>query len=349
MNILLTGGAGFIGSNLAQYLLKTYPNDKVITFDKLTYAGNLESLKSVEGNSSHIFIKGDICDAPLVRKTFKDYDIDAVLHLAAESHVDRSILGPKEFIETNVMGTFTLLEEAKNAWGSGSENVFVNVSTDEVYGSLGKTGAFTELTPYAPNSPYSASKASADHLVRSYFHTFGLKVITTHCSNNYGAFQFPEKLIPVIILNALARKKLPIYGDGLNIRDWIHVLDHARGIDVALRSGKAGEVYNFGADAEWTNIDLVRFICSELDELRPATDTRPYSDLIEFVKDRPGHDQRYAIDSSKAKTELGWSPENDFKTAMRSTIKWYLDNLDWTERVKSGEYISYYAENYKDR
>ena len=363
MNLLVTGGAGFIGSNFIRYMLGKYPDLKLVNLDKLTYAGNLGSLSGVEANPGYTFIKGDVCDLPLLRRVFEEHGIDVVVHMAAESHVDRSILGPEEFLRTNITGTFTLLEAARLAWGdnattSGGANgpssdgrVFINVSTDEVYGSLGAEGLFKEDSPYEPNSPYSASKAGADHLVRAYSSTYSLPAITTHCSNNYGPYQFPEKLIPVIILNALEGKPLPIYGDGLNVRDWIYVTDHCVALDAVLRKGTPGRVYNIGADCEKTNIELVELLCSALDELRPGK--KPYSSLMEFVKDRPGHDRRYAIDSTRIKEELGWAPEHTkehgFDKALKETVLWYLDNLEWCEKVRSGEYLEYYDKNYLGR
>lgn len=360
--VLVTGGAGFIGSNFVRYMLSEYPDYSIINLDNLTYAGNLENLKDVEGNSKHNFIKGDICDRDLIDSLLSGNhgiftqeglgSIDCIVHFAAESHVDRSILGPEEFLKTNIMGTFTLLEAARKNWLENStfntqhSTLFLHVSTDEVYGSLGEEGYFTEVTPYAPNSPYSASKAGSDHLVRAYHHTYGLPTITTNCSNNYGPYQFPEKLIPLMILNALDGNKLPVYGDGNNVRDWLHVLDHSRAIDTVLHNGKAGETYNIGGNNEWKNIDIVNLICEILDELVPSSPHRPHSSLITFVKDRPGHDRRYAIDASKIKRDLGWEPEYTFERGIRETIKWYLENRDWCDRVRSGEYQRYYESQY---
>jgi dTDP-glucose 4,6-dehydratase len=356
MNILVTGGAGFIGSNLIRLLLEKYPDYKVLNLDSLTYAGNLENLSGLEVNPNYEFVKGDIVDPELVSTLLRKNSIDRVLHLAAESHVDRSILGPEEFLRTNIMGTQNLLACAKEYWGGegkekkfSDDNLFVNVSTDEVYGSLGAEGLFTEDSQYAPNSPYSASKAAADHLVRAYTHTYGLPTVTTHCSNNYGPYQFPEKLIPLMILNALAGKALPIYGDGKNVRDWIYVMDHARALDMVLHKGRSGEVYNVGASMEVTNIDLVQKLCGILDRLRPSSDGKPYEDLMKFVTDRPGHDMRYAIDSSKIERELGFKTEYVFEDALEKTVVWYLEKTAWSERILSGEYMDFYEKNYAER
>ena len=345
--LLITGGAGFIGSNFVRYWLAQHPEDRVINLDALTYAGNLENLKGVEDLPNYRFVHGDICDAGVVSKIFREEQIDTIVHFAAESHVDRSITGPEAFIKTNVYGTFTLLEAARNTWEDDNTSCrFLHVSTDEVYGSLGTADpAFTETTSYAPNSPYSASKASSDHLVRAYFHTYSLPVLTTNCSNNYGPYQFPEKLIPLVFINALEGKPLPIYGDGQYIRDWLHVEDHCRGIDSVLHNGRLGEVYNIGGCNEWANIDIVKLICERLDELRPGNE--PRSDLITYVKDRPGHDRRYAIDASKIIDELGWRPQYTFEVGIEQTINWYLSNQDWWERVRDGEYRDYYAKQYK--
>ncbi|MEE9343401.1 MAG: dTDP-glucose 4,6-dehydratase [Gammaproteobacteria bacterium] len=347
-NILVTGGAGFIGSNFVRYWLTTHPEDKVVNLDALTYAGNLENLKGVDDSPNYRFVHGDICNAELVNKVFKEENIDTVVHFAAESHVDRSITGPEAFIKTNVFGTFNLIEAARNTWeGNFDKRRFLHVSTDEVYGSLDpEEPGFTETTAFAPNSPYSASKASSDHLVRSYFHTYGLPVVTTNCSNNYGPYQFPEKLIPLVFINALEEKPLPIYGDGMNIRDWLHVEDHCKGIDAVLNKGRLGETYNIGGINEWTNIDIVKLICSRLDEVRPGS--QPKADLITYIKDRPGHDRRYAIDATKITTELGWQPEYTFETGITQTINWYLENQDWWERVRDGEYKNYLSRQYED-
>lgn len=349
-NILITGGAGFIGSNLVRHMVNKYSNYKIINLDCLTYAGNLESLKDLEGAKNYKFIKGDITDKDFIGNVFKDEAITHVMHLAAESHVDRSILGPEEFLKTNIMGTFNLLENAKQYWGEELENKkFLHVSTDEVYGSLGDTGLFTETTPYSPNSPYSASKASSDHIVRAYYHTYCLPVVTTNCSNNYGPFQFPEKLIPVVIMNAIAGFDLPVYGDGLNIRDWLYVNDHCEALDLVLHDGKLGEVYNVGGSNEWTNIDIIKTICSLLDDMLPDSKYLPHANLIKFIKDRPGHDRRYAIDSSKILSELGWTPKHQFEDGIKETIKWYLGNADWMAHVRSGDYEKYYEENYSSK
>jgi dTDP-glucose 4,6-dehydratase len=344
--LLITGGAGFIGSNFVLYWAANHPRDRIINLDALTYAGNLENLGSVEQSANCRFVHGDICDADLVTALFSEERIDTVVHFAAESHVDRSITGPEAFINTNIQGTFTLLESARQAWGDSSEaGRFLHVSTDEVYGSLGPDDPpFSESNPFAPNSPYAASKAASDHLVRSYFHTYGLPVVTTNCSNNYGPYQFPEKLIPLIIINALEDKALPVYGDGLNIRDWLHVEDHCRGIEAVLQAGTLGETYNIGGCNEWTNIDIVRLICETLDELRPGD--KPKSDLITYVTDRPGHDRRYAIDAGKIIQELDWRPRYTFESGIRETINWYLDNREWWERVRDGAYREYYRMQY---
>lgn len=333
--ILVTGGAGFIGSNFVRYMLRTHAY-RIINLDKLTYAGNLENLADLESHPNYTFIKGDICDRLLVEKIFEEEKADTVVNFAAESHVDRSILGAKVFVETNVLGTQTLLDAAKRF---GIEK-FLQVSTDEVYGSLGETGYFTEETPLAPNSPYSASKAGADFLVRAYHETFKLPTLITRCSNNYGPYQFPEKLIPLMIANALNNKPLPVYGDGLNVRDWLYVEDHCRAIDIVLHKGKFGEVYNIGGHNEKKNIDIVKLILQKLG--------KPES-LITFVKDRPGHDRRYAIDASKIERELGWKPQETFETGIEKTIQWYLDNRNWWERILSGEYQKYYELQYEKR
>ncbi|MEW9699973.1 dTDP-glucose 4,6-dehydratase [Paenibacillus sp. SI8] len=335
MKLLISGGAGFIGSNFIHYMLNRYPNYKLINLDALTYAGNLENLTGIENNSNYTFVKGDIANKELVNGLFEK-GIDAVIHFAAESHVDRSILEPDVFVKTNVLGTQVLLEAAKQY----GVQKFVHVSTDEVYGTLGETGLFTEETPLAPNSPYSASKAGSDLLVRSYHETFGLPVNITRCSNNYGPYQFPEKLIPLIIANALADKPLPVYGDGLNIRDWLYVEDHCGAIDLVLHKGVNGDVYNIGGNNERTNIHIVQTILRELG--------KPES-LIQYVKDRPGHDRRYGIDATKITTDLGWKPVHNFETGINETIRWYLDNQAWWKRIQSGEYQQYFAQQYGSR
>jgi dTDP-glucose 4,6-dehydratase len=331
-NILVTGGAGFIGANFVPYFLEKNPDCSIITLDKLTYAGNLTHLADVIHHPRHKFIQGDICNAEMVQHIFKEYHIQGVVHFAAESHVDNSISGPRVFVETNVMGTFVLLETARHAWMNGPHKIkdhayynrFHHVSTDEVYGSLGQIGAFTETTPYAPNSPYSATKASSDFLVRSYFHTYGLNVVTTNCSNNFGPKQHKEKLIPTIIRKALASEPIPIYGDGKNVRDWLYVLDHCEAIDLVFHQGKTGETYNIGSENEVENLKLAQKICHILDSLQPRTDGNSYTSLITFVPDRPGHDQRYAIDATKIQEALGWRSGTAFADSLRDTIQWYL-------------------------
>lgn len=341
--LLVTGGAGFIGSNFVYLILKQFQDIQIIVLDKLTYAGNLDSLHDAEGDTRYTFVHGDICDAGLVATLLKKHQPSAVVHFAAESHVDRSIDGPAEFIQTNINGTFTLLEAARQyladrADEAKSEFRFLHVSTDEVYGSLGPTGYFTEETPYAPNSPYSASKASSDHLVRAYFHTYGLPVLMTNCSNNYGPYQFPEKLIPLMLLNALEGKPLPVYGTGQNVRDWLYVEDHCTAILEVLEKGKPGEKYNIGGHNEKTNLDIVHTLCDILDSRKPRADGRSYREQIVFVKDRPGHDMRYAIDASKIQRELGWGPAETFETGIVKTIAWYLDNQEWCRRITDGSY-----------
>lgn len=330
--VLVTGGAGFIGSNFIPYFISSHPTYSVVNLDLLTYAGNLENLKEVEGNSRYEFVKGDICDRSLVESLFVKYNFDGVIHFAAESHVDNSIVGPEAFIKTNINGTFTLLDIARKNWmhepfkvKAGCEaNRFLHVSTDEVYGSLGSQGLFTETTPYAPNSPYSASKASSDLLVRSYFHTYGLNVVTTNCSNNYGPKQHNEKLIPTIIRKALSNQPIPIYGDGMNVRDWLYVLDHARGIDLVFHNGNSGEKYNIGGRNERTNNQIVNTICELLDKESARQDGKSYKEQIAYVKDRAGHDKRYAIDATKIETQLGWRAEENFESGIRKTVSWYL-------------------------
>jgi len=340
--VLVTGGAGFIGGNFVHIALQD-ENLRIINLDKLTYAGNLDSLKDIEGNERYSFAHGDICDASFVEQVFAKYQPSAVVHFAAESHVDRSIDGPAAFIETNINGTFTLLEAARTYWrglagDAKDEFRFLHVSTDEVYGTLGETGYFTEETPYAPNSPYSASKASSDHLVRAYYHTYGLPVLMTNCSNNYGPYHFPEKLIPLMILNALEGKSLPVYGTGQNVRDWLYVEDHCRAILTVLVKGVPGEKYNVGGHNEKTNMSIVHTLCDILDEKSPRADGKSYRELITFVKDRPGHDMRYAIDASKIERELGWVPVETFETGIVKTVEWYLANGDWCRRVTDGSY-----------
>ena len=334
-SILVTGGAGFIGSNFIPYYLSKHSDCQVVNLDLLTYAGNLENLKEVENDPRYQFVKGDICDRSLVESLFDQYNFSGVIHFAAESHVDNSISGPEAFVKTNVFGTFTLIDVARKKWLKGpfevlpgfEANRFLHVSTDEVFGSLGLTGLFTETTPYAPNSPYSASKASSDMLVRSYFHTYGLNAVTTNCSNNYGPKQHNEKLIPTIIRKALTGQTIPIYGDGKNVRDWLYVLDHAKGIDLAFHKGSAGETYNIGGRNERTNNQIVNTICEILDGKMPRSEHKSYKQQITFVKDRAGHDLRYAIDASKIESELGWHAEENFETGIRKTINWYLSRL----------------------
>lgn len=335
-NILVTGGAGFIGSNFINYILKNRDDVFIVNLDKLTYAGNLENLKDSENKSNYRFVKGDITNHEIVDYIFQKYSIKHVINFAAESHVDRSILGSEIFFKTNVIGTNVLLEAARRY----DVEKFVQISTDEVYGSLGAQGLFTEQTPISPNSPYSSSKASADMMALSFYHTFGLPVVVTRCSNNYGQYQFPEKLIPLMIINALNGKKLPVYGDGLNVRDWIYVIDHNRAAELVWEKGRIGEVYNIGASREMKNIEIVKLMLKNLNKSE---------ELIEYVKDRPGHDRRYAIDSTKIQTELGWKPEYKFEEAMAKTIEWYLQNKNWWERIISGEYQQYYNLLYNKR
>jgi len=343
VKIFVTGGAGFIGSNFIHTMFRRYSDIQIINLDKLTYAGNLDSLHDVEKDHRYTFIHGDICDQVVVGKIFSEYQPDAVVHFAAESHVDRSIDEPAAFIQTNINGTFTLLEEGRKYWRSLGENLkntfrFLHISTDEVYGSLGETGYFTEETPYAPNSPYSASKASSDHLARSYYHTYGLPVLITNCSNNYGPYHFPEKLIPLMILNALEGKSLPVYGTGQNVRDWLYVEDHCQAILKVLEKGVPGEKYNIGGHNEKTNMSIVHTLCDILDKRSPRNDGKSYREQITFVKDRPGHDLRYAIDASKIEKELGWVPAESFESGIMKTVEWYLHNLDWCKRVTDGSY-----------
>jgi dTDP-glucose 4,6-dehydratase len=332
MKILVTGGAGFIGSNFIKYILSHYPHYKIVNLDKLTYAGNLDNLSDIEDNPNYQFIKGDICDQKLVERIVED-KIDVIVNFAAETHVDRSIYDPKIFVETNVLGTQVLLESALKF----KTDRFIQISTDEVYGSLAKTGSFTESSPLLPNSPYSASKASADLLVRSYFKTFGLSAIITRCTNNYGPYQFPEKLIPLFITNALLSQKLPIYGDGLYIRDWLYVEDHCKALDSVLHKGKIGEIYNISGSYEKTNLEITELILKKLNQ--------PKS-LIKHVKDRPAHDRRYALDSSKIRNELGWKPDASFEEGIAKTVDWYIANQEWWQKIKTGEYLEYYQKHY---
>lgn len=353
MKILVTGGAGFIGSAVVRHIINN-TNDAIINVDKLTYAGNLESLNSVCENNRYTFIQADICDAKLITDIFKQHQPDAIMHLAAESHVDRSIDGPSEFIQTNIIGTYTLLEAARQYWNQLPTDRkaafrFHHISTDEVYGDLeSTTDLFTETTPYAPSSPYSASKASSDHLVRAWQRTYGLPTIVTNCSNNYGPFHYPEKLIPLIILNALEGKALPVYGNGQQIRDWLYVEDHARALYKVVTEGKIGETYNIGGHNEKANIDVVKTICSILEELVPnkPNNIENYSDLITYVTDRPGHDLRYAIDATKIKNELNWVPDETFETGLRKTVEWYLNNSEWINHIKNGGYQSWIKQHY---
>lgn len=346
-NILVTGGAGFIGTNFVKHMLHTYEYN-IINLDALTYAGNLENLRDIENNPKYTFVKGDIADAALIDELFTKYEIDTVVNFAAESHVDRSIENPEIFLMTNVRGTQVLLDAAKKHWKINPDDKYcrefkegvkyLQVSTDEVYGTLGKTGMFTETTPLAPNSPYSASKTSADLFVRAYHETFGMPINITRCSNNYGPYQFPEKLIPLMINNCLKGKQLPVYGDGMQIRDWLHVKDHCTGIDTVLHKGKIGEVYNIGGNNEKANIEIVKLIIETLGKSE---------DMIKYVQDRPGHDRRYAIDNTKITTELGWSPSYTFEQGIKETIEWYLANQDWMEKIVSGEYMNYYQQMYR--
>ncbi|MCU7802743.1 MAG: dTDP-glucose 4,6-dehydratase [Candidatus Thiodiazotropha sp. (ex Lucinoma borealis)] len=340
--IIVTGGAGFIGGNFVHHLMAKQAL-QVVNLDALTYAGNLDTLKSLRENPRHQFVQGQIQDKDLVTHLFEQFSPAAVVNFAAESHVDRSIDGPAEFIDTNIGGTFNLLECARAYWSKLATNEaadfrFLHVSTDEVYGSLGAEGMFTETTPYAPNSPYSASKAASDHLVRAWHHTYGMPVLTTNCSNNYGPYQFPEKLIPLFIQKALTGETLPIYGDGSNVRDWLYVEDHCSAIWRVLEAGRPGEVYNVGGNNEMTNLEVIETLCKLLDELVPDSPYRPHNQLKEFVRDRPGHDQRYAIDASKLERELGWTPQETFETGLRKTVSWYLDNTAWCQRVLDGSY-----------
>jgi len=346
-SILVTGGAGFIGSHLVRLLVNKYPEYHIVNMDVLTYAGNLENLKDIEAKENYTFLKCDICDFKKVKQIFEDYKIEAVIHLAAESHVDRSIEDPFSFAQTNVMGTLSLLQVAKSFWNENFTNkLFYHVSTDEVYGSLGEEGFFTETTKYDPHSPYSASKASSDHFVRAFHDTYGLPVVISNCSNNYGSYQFPEKLIPLFINNIVNNKPLPVYGKGENIRDWLYVNDHARAIDVIFHKGKLGETYNIGGFNEWKNIDLIKVMIKTVDRML-GREEGSSEKLITYVTDRAGHDLRYAIDSTKLKDELGWEPSLQFEEGIEKTVAWYLDNKEWLEKVTSGEYAKYYKSMYK--
>jgi len=348
-NILVTGGAGFIGSHLVRLLVEKYPSSQIINFDKLTYAGNLANLTDMDQKPNYVFVKGDICDGGDVAQALSAHRITHIIHLAAESHVDRSILNPLEFIQTNVMGTATLLHAAAQAWkGDMDGKLFYHISTDEVFGSLGAEGLFSEKTPYDPHSPYSASKASSDHLVRAYHDTYGMPVVISNCSNNFGSHQFPEKLLPLMIRNIRENKSLPVYGKGENIRDWLWVVDHVRAMDLIFHQGKLGDTYCIGGNNEWRNIDLVHLLCEIMDEqLRRTPGTS--ATLITFVTDRPGHDQRYAIDATKLMNELGWKPTSDFRNALTETVQWYLKNDVWINAVTSGEYLHYYEKQYAGR
>jgi dTDP-glucose 4,6-dehydratase len=347
--ILITGGAGFIGSHLTRLFVTKYPAYKIVNIDKLTYAGNLENLKDIEDRLNYTFVKGDITDAELLKELFDLHQFTAVLHCAAESHVDRSITDPLAFVTTNVVGTATLLHAAKQHWhGDYEGKLFYHISTDEVYGSLGETGFFTEDTPYDPRSPYSASKASSDHMVRAFYHTYHMPVKISNCSNNYGPYHFPEKLIPLCIHNIINKKPLPIYGKGENIRDWLYVEDHVRAIDVIFHTGRIGETYNIGGHNEWTNIDLVKELCRQMDE-KLGREKGESEKLITYVKDRAGHDLRYAIDATKLKDELGWMPSLQFEEGISKTIDWYLNNSEWLNHVTSGNYQNYYNEQYFKR
>lgn len=346
MKILITGGAGFIGSHVVRLFVDKYPNYQIYNLDLLTYAGNLENLKDIEGKPNYKFVKGDINDSAFVNKLFSEFQFDAVIHLAAESHVDRSITDPLSFVRTNVFGTVNLLNAAKERWKGSFENkLFYHISTDEVYGTLGETGLFTETTPYDPNSPYSASKASSDHFVRAYGETYGLPYLISNCSNNYGPNQFPEKLIPLFINNIINNKSLPVYGDGNYTRDWLYVIDHAIAIDKVFHNGKQSETYNIGGFNEWKNINLVKILCNQMDK-RLNRSKGTSEKLITYVKDRPGHDLRYAIDASKINKELGWKPSVTFEEGLAITIDWYLNNEDWLNNVTSGEYLKYYENQY---
>tara|TARA_B110000027_G_C16118707_1_gene301612 strand:+ start:195 stop:1241 length:1047 start_codon:yes stop_codon:yes gene_type:complete len=345
--VLVTGGAGFIGSHLVRFLVNKYPEYQIYNLDALTYAGNLENLLDIENKKNYFFLKGDICDEKYIESTFEKYKFDYVIHLAAESHVDRSIKDPLSFAKTNILGTMVLLNSFKNLWqGNWKRKRFYHVSTDEVYGTLGEIGLFTETTSYAPNSPYSASKASSDHFVRAYGETYGMPYVISNCSNNYGANQFPEKLIPLFINNIINKKNLPVYGDGKYTRDWLYVVDHAIAIDLVFHKGKNRETYNIGGFNEWQNLDLIKLLCTQMDQ-KLGRQNGESKKLIKYVKDRPGHDLRYAIDASKIKKELGWEPSVTFEQGLSKTIDWYLNNSVWMERVVSGAYEDYYNKQYK--
>ena len=353
-NLLVTGGAGFIGTNFVRHVLSGRPKWCIVNVDALTYAGNLANFQGLAPDSAarHRFVHGAIQDSSLLDQLFTEEAFDAIVHFAAESHVDRSIFSPEAFVETNVVGTFRLLEASLKQWesrGKPEDFCFLHISTDEVYGSLGSKGYFTESTPYDPSSPYSASKAGSDHLVKAYFRTFGLPTIITNCSNNFGPYQFPEKLIPLMILNLMEEKPLPVYGDGKNVRDWLYVIDHCDALIRVLEQGRPGETYNIGGDAERQNIEVVNLLCDLLDARLQRPKSKSSQRLIQFVSDRPGHDRRYAIDASKIKRELGWSPAHDFEEALEATVDWYLDNMGWVESVRSGEYRQWIEINYEDR
>ena len=347
MVILITGGAGFIGSNLIHYWLAQNPGDTIVNFDALTYAGNLANLAGVESNPNYHFFQGDLRKQEQLDEVFEQFSIDSVIHLAAESHVDRSINDPSPFIDSNIKGTFQLLETARNHWKEDlKDHRFLHVSTDEVYGTLGKEGLFTEQTPFAPNSPYSASKASSDHLVRAWHHTFGMDTLITHCSNNYGPYQFPEKLIPLMIRNCLLGKELPVYGDGLQVRDWLYVEDHCEALDVVFHRGQSGESYNIGGLNEWENLSMVRHISKFMDAELANSPEQSRLNLIRHIQDRPGHDRRYAIDASKIQNQLGWQPRHQIGEGLEKTMRWYLDHQEWVEQVTSGAYRDYYKHHY---
>ncbi|TVQ10063.1 MAG: dTDP-glucose 4,6-dehydratase [Bacteroidetes bacterium] len=346
--ILITGGAGFIGSHVVRLFINKYPDYKIVNLDKLTYAGNLENLTDVENAPNYVFEKADIVDAQSIFELFNKYSFDGVIHLAAESHVDRSIANPMEFINTNVIGTINLLNAAKASWGNTEGKRFYHISTDEVYGSLGEDGLFTETTAYDPRSPYSAAKASSDHFVRAWHHTYNMPVVISNCSNNYGPNQFPEKLLPLFINNIIQNKPLPVYGKGENVRDWLYVIDHAAAIDLIYHKGKNGETYNIGGHNEWKNLDLIKVLCKIMDQ-KLGRDSGTSEKLISYVKDRAGHDMRYAIDASKIQKELGWTPSLQFEEGLDKTIDWYLENKAWIENVTSGEYQKYYQEQYEKR